>query len=75
MLITNFEKTRMKDNESFDDFYTKSNDIFNSSFNLGDRILKIVKKVMRSLPKRFILKVIVIEESKDINAIKIEELI
>lgn len=47
-----------------------------SSFNLGKRIpeAKILRKVMRFLPERFIPKVIAIEESKDLDAIKIEEL-
>lgn len=77
MLTIRFEEIMMKDDESFDEFYTKLNDIVNFSFNLSERIFesKIVKKVIRSLPEKFRLKVIVIEESKDLNTVKIEEVV
>lgn len=53
MLTASLEKIRMKDDESIDEFYFKLNDIINSSFNLGERILetKIVRKILRCLPK------------------------
>ncbi|XP_022843110.1 uncharacterized protein LOC111366626 [Olea europaea var. sylvestris] len=35
MLTSRFEEVRMKDDETFDEFYAKLNDIVNSSFNLG----------------------------------------
>ncbi|XP_022897283.1 uncharacterized protein LOC111410921 [Olea europaea var. sylvestris] len=75
--VSMFEEVRMKDDETFDEFYAKLNDIVNSSFNLGEKISesKIVKKVLRSLPKRFRPKVTVIEESKDLDEVKIEELV
>ncbi|XP_022862077.1 uncharacterized protein LOC111382364 [Olea europaea var. sylvestris] len=49
MLASRFEEVRMKDDETFDEFYAKLNDIVNSSFNLGERIpeSKIVRKVLR----------------------------
>ena len=49
----------------------------NSAFNLGDPIPKpkIVRKVFRSLPKRFHAKITAIEESKDIDSIPLTELI
>lgn len=52
MLTTRFEEIRMKDDETFDDFYANLNDIDNSSFNLVERIpeSKIVRKIIRSLP-------------------------
>ena len=67
----------MEDDESFDEFYTKLKDIVNSTFNLGETILepKIVRKVLRSLPKRFHAKITVIEQSKDINKISLTELV
>ena len=37
--------------------------------------LKIVKKVLRSLPKRFYAKITAIEESKDIDKIPLTELV
>ena len=35
-LTSKFESTRMSDDESFDEFYTKLNDIVNSAYNLGE---------------------------------------
>lgn len=66
----------MKENESFDD-YAKLNDTVNSSFNLGEKIpeSRIVRKIMRSLLERFKPKVIALEENKDVDSVKIEELI
>lgn len=40
MLTTRFWETGMKDDESFNQFYTKLNDTMNSSFNPGEQILK-----------------------------------
>ena len=67
----------MEDDESFDEFYAKLKDIVNSAFNLGETIPepKIVKKVLRSLPKRFHAKITVIEESKNIDKIPLTELV
>ena len=58
-LTTSFEEIKMKEDESFDDFYAKLKDIVNSTFNLGDTIPepKIVRKVLRSLLKRFHAKI------------------
>ena len=66
-----FEEIKMEEDELFDEFYAKLKDIVNSAFNLGETILKskIVRKVPRSLPKRFHAKITVIEESKDIDSI------
>ena len=45
----------MEEDESFDEFYAKLKDIvnLNFAFNLGETILepKIVRKVLRSLPR------------------------
>ena len=67
----------MEEDESFDEFYAKLKDIVNSAFNLGETILepKIVRKVFRSLPKRFHAKITAIEESKDIDKIPLTELV
>ena len=35
-LTFKFESIRMSDDESFDEFYTKLNDIVNSAYNLGE---------------------------------------
>ena len=67
----------MEEDESFDEFYAKFKDLVNSAFNLGETISKpkIVRKVLRSLPKRFRAKITVIEESKDIDKIPLTELV
>ena len=67
----------MEEDDSFDEFYTKLEDIVNSAFNLGETIPepKIVRKVLRSLPKRFHAKITVIEESKDVDKIPLTELV
>ena len=72
-----FEEIKMEEDESFDEFYAKLKDIVNSVFNLGETIPepKIVRKVLRFLPKRFHVKVIAIEESKDIDKIPLTELV
>ena len=76
-LTTRFEEIKMEEDESFDEFYAKLKDIVNSSFNLGETIPKpkIVRKVLRSLPKRFHAKITAIEESKDIEKIPLTELV
>ena len=67
----------MEEDASFDEFYAKLKDIVNSTFNLGETISepKIVRKVLRSLPKRFHAKIIAIEESKDIDEIPLTDLV
>ena len=77
MLTTSFEEIKMEEDGSFDEFYAKFKDIVNSAFNLGETIPepKIMRKVIRSLPERFHAKIIVIEESKDIDKIYLTELV
>ena len=67
----------MEEDESFDELYAKLKDIVNLAFNLGETIPKpkIVRNVLRSLPKRFHTKITVIEESKDIEKIPLTELV
>ena len=76
-LITSFEEIKMEEDELFDEFYAKLKDIVNSTFNLGETIPKpkIVRKVLRSLLERFYAKIMVIEESKDIDKISLIELV
>ena len=76
-LTTSFEEIKMEEDESFDEFYAKLKEIVNSTFNLGETIPepKIVRKVLRSLLKRFHAKITVIEKSKDIDKIPLTELV
>ena len=54
-LTTRFENIRMFDDECFDEFYAKLNDIVNSAYNLSEIYdqSKIVRKILRSLTKEF----------------------
>ena len=66
----------MHDDESLSEFYTKLCDIANESFVLGEKIPEttLVRKIMRSLPDRFSSKVIAIEQAKDLDSMKVEDL-
>ena len=77
MLTTRFEELKMGDDESFDSFYGKLNEIIIAKLNLEEKIedAKVVRKILRSLLKSYCVKVTVIEESKDLDEIKIQELI
>ena len=77
MLTIIFEKLKMGGDESFDSFYGKLNEIIIAKLNLREKIkdAKVVRKILRSLPKSFQAKVTAIEESKDMDEIKIQELI
>ena len=68
MLTTRFEDLKMGDDEAFDSFYGKLDDIVIAKLNLGEKIedSKVVRKIMRSLLKSFRAKVTAIEESKDL---------
>ena len=77
MLTTRFEEVKMSDDELFDSFYGKLNKIVIAKLSLGEKIIyaKVVRKILRSLPKSFQAKVTAIQESKDLNEINIQELI
>ena len=77
MLTTRFEGLKMSENESFDSFSSKLNKVVIGKFNLGEKTddSKIVRKILRSLPKSFRAKATAIEESKDLDDIKVQELI
>ena len=76
-LTSKYESIRMSDDESFDEFYAKLNDIVNSAYNL-DEIYdqpKIVRKTLRSLTENFRPKVTAITENKDVDSIPLDELV
>ena len=76
-LTTRFESIRMSDDEYFDEFYAKLNDIVNFGYNLGEIYdqPKIVRKILRSLTEDFRPKVTTITESKDVDSIPVDELV
>ena len=77
MLTTQFEELKMSEDEFFYSFYNKLNEVVIGKFNLGKKTkdCKIVRKILRSLPESFRAKVTAIEESKDLDDIKVQELI
>ena len=77
MLTTRFEELRMSEDESFDSFYSKLKEVVFCKFNLGEKTedSKVVRKILRSLPESFHAKVTAIEESKDLDEIKVQELV
>ena len=77
ILTTRFENLSMKEKESISEFNTRLCDITNEAFDLGERFSeeKLVRKTLRSLPRRFAYKVTAIEDAKDVRKIKSEELI
>lgn len=77
LLTSKFKEIRILEDENFNDFYAKLNDIVNSSFNLGEKVEDsiVVRKILRSLPERFLSNVTATKESKDLEAIKVEKLV
>ena len=55
MLTTRFEELKMGDDESFDSFYGKLNEIVIAKLNLEEKIkdAKVVRKILRSFPESF----------------------
>ena len=55
MLSTQFEELKMSEDESFDLFYGKLNEVVFGKLNLGEKIVdsKVVRKILRSLPESF----------------------
>ncbi|WP_375618858.1 hypothetical protein [Bartonella sp. AC134YNZD] len=76
-LASAFEELKMDTDETFDAFYIRLVDIINASYALGAPIeqIKIVSKILRSLPIRFQPKVVAIEELQRIEEIKVDELV
>jgi RNA-binding protein YhbY len=77
MLISLFEEIKMLEDGAFREFYSKMSDLRNSMVSLGKTVLnvKLIRKIIRSLPEHFRIKVTTIEESKDLEEMKIEELV
>ena len=49
MLTTQFEELRMGEDESFDSFYNKLNEVVIGKFNLGEKTedSKVLRKILR----------------------------
>ncbi|CAJ2661894.1 unnamed protein product [Trifolium pratense] len=77
LLTTKFENLRMNDDETIQEFHMTILDYDNQFDALGEKIPeeKLVRKMLRSLPKKFDMKVTAIEEAKDITKMKLDELL
>jgi hypothetical protein len=77
MLISRFEEIKMHEDETFGEFYSKMSDLRNSMVSLGKSVsdVKLIRKILRYLHECFRNKVTTIEESKDLEEMKIEELV
>ena len=55
MLTTWFEELKMSEDESFNSFYGKLNEVVIRKLNLGEKmeVSKVVRKILRSLPENF----------------------
>ncbi|MCI44710.1 gag-pol polyprotein, partial [Trifolium medium] len=67
----------MEEDETILEFNAKLRDLANTSFALSEKMSeeKLVRKILRSLPKRFNMKITAIEESQDLSTMKVDELI
>ena len=67
----------MHDNKSFNQLRGHLKDIVNSIYNLGEPLSesRVVKKIFKSLPYKFISKVTAIEECEDLNTLSEDELV
>ena len=80
ILETTYEGTKKVKDTKFQMLTTRFeelNEIVIAKLNLGEKIedAKVVRKILRSLSESFRAKVTAIEESKDLDEIKIQELI
>ena len=67
----------MSNDECFNEFYAKLNDIVNSAYDLGEIYdqPKTVWKILRSLIEDFRSKMTIITKSKDVDSILVDELV
>ncbi|XP_073152721.1 uncharacterized protein [Henckelia pumila] len=66
----------MEESETIDDYERRLRKIENETIDLGDAISneRLVIKVLRSLPKKFQMKICAIDESKDTSILGLDEL-
>jgi hypothetical protein len=77
MLVSKFEEIRMQEDETFDEFYSKLSSIRNNTINLGKKMsdAKIIKKILRSLPTRFLPQITAINQRNDLDTMRVEKLV
>jgi hypothetical protein len=77
MLVSKFEEIRMQKEETFDEFYSKLSISRKNTINLGKKMsyAKIIKKILRSLPARFLPQITAINHGKNLDTMRVEELV
>ncbi|CAM8880240.1 unnamed protein product [Rhodiola kirilowii] len=77
MLTSKFEELKMHEDETIKDFNARVCDLVNEASTLGEALPeeKVVCKILRSLPKRFSIKVTAIEEANNVTTMGWKELI
>ena len=67
----------MKDEETVAEYIAIIYDISNESYSFGETIdnARLVSKVLRTLPERFSMKILAIEETHDLTTMKLDELL
>ena len=75
-LRSEFEMLRMKLGESVADYFSRTMEIVNKMRIQGEKMedITIIEKILRSMTPKFNIVVCSIEESKDIDALSIDEL-
>ncbi|CAM8922405.1 unnamed protein product [Rhodiola kirilowii] len=75
-VTSKFESLRMQEDETIADFNTRVLDISNESFALGELMAEetLVRKVLRSLIKRFAMKALAVKEAHDVKTMRLDEL-
>ncbi|CAM8902441.1 unnamed protein product [Rhodiola kirilowii] len=68
-VMSKFKSLRMREDETIADFNTRVLDISNESFALGEPMTEetLVRKVLRSLTKRFAMKALAVKEAHDVK--------
>lgn len=76
LLTTKFENLRMNEDESIYEFHIRLSDISNTYFSLGEKMSEenLAIKVLRTLPKRFDMKVTFIKVDELIGSLQTFEM-
>src|SRR5262249_48227639 len=76
MLTHKYELFKMEESESISEMFTRFNGILNELKGLGKTYenAEVVRKILRSLPHSWSPKVTAIEEAKDLDTLKLDEL-
>ena len=76
IITSQFENLRMDEDETITQFSARVSDVVNKAANIGDPFVdvRVIKKVLRSLPDRFHAKVTAIREAKDVSELQLDTL-